>query len=175
MRSKIVFLLTVLLTFLIQCTFLPMIAIGSIKPNLILILCISIGLMRGRRSGLWTGFFSGLLVDFFYGSVFGFYALIYMYVGYFSGYASRIYYDNDVKVPMVMAAFADLTYNFAVYGLQFLLRGRLGIGTYLYRIIIPEMIYTVFLTFLVYRIYHFINHHLMTVNRKESESIWVLK
>ena len=175
MRSKIVLFLTILLTFLVQCTLLPMISIGSIKPNLILILCISIGLTRGRRSGLWTGLWSGLLVDFFYGSVFGFYALIYMYVGYLSGYACKIYYDNDVKVPMVMAAIFDVLYNLAVYGLQFLLRGRLAIGTYLYRIIIPEMIYTVFLTFFVYRIYHFINHHLMTVQRKESESILVLK
>ena len=175
MRSKIVFFFTILLTFLIQCTILPGLSIGSIKPNLILIFCVSIGLMRGRRSGLWTGFLCGLLVDFFYGSVFGFYALIYMYVGYFSGYACRIFYDNDVKVPMVMTMAADLLYNLAVYGLQFLLRGRLGIGVYLYRIILPEMIYTVFLTFLVYRIYHFINHHWLRARRKESESIWVLK
>lgn len=175
MRSKLVLFFTILLTFLIQCTFLPMLAIGSIRPNLILILCISMGLMRGRRSGLWTGLWCGLLVDFFYGSVFGFYALIYMYVGYLSGHACRIYYDNDVKVTMVMAAVFDILYNLAVYGLQFLLRGRMAIGVYLYRIIIPEMIYTVFLTFVVYRIYHFINHHLMTVHRKESESIWVLK
>lgn len=175
MRSKIVFFFTILLTFLIQCTFLPLLAVGSIKPNLTLILCVSMGLMRGRRSGLWTGFFSGLFVDFFYGSVFGFYALIYMYVGYFSGYACRVFYDNDVKVPMAMTMAADLLYNLAVYGLQFLLRGRVGIGTYLYRIILPEMVYTVFLTIPAYRIYHFINHHWIRTRRKESESFWVLK
>ena len=84
------------------------------------------GLMRGRKSGLWTGFFSGLLVDLFYGSVFGFYALIYMYAGFFSGYAFRIYYDDDIKVPMALTAIMDLFYNLAVYGLQFFLRGRLG-------------------------------------------------
>ena len=61
-----------------------------------------------------------------------------MYIGFFSGYAHRIYYDDDVKVPMVLAAVGDILYNLAVYGLQFLLRGRLGLHTYLFRIILPE-------------------------------------
>ena len=103
------------------------------------------GLMRGRKSGLWTGFFCGLLVDLFYGSVFGFYALIYMYVGFLSGYAFRIYYDDDIKVPMLLTAIMDFLYNLAVYALQFLLRGRLGLGVYFTRIIVPEIFYTVFL------------------------------
>ena len=138
MKSKIVLFFTIIVCFLLQSTLLQKISIGSITPNLLLVLCVSMGLMRGRKSGLWTGFFSGLLVDLFYGSVFGFYALIYMYAGFFSGYAFRIYYDDDIKVPMVLTAIMDLLYNLAVYGLQFFLRGRLGIFKYLYRIIIRK-------------------------------------
>ena len=81
----------------------------------------------------------------------------------------------QVTVPMFLTAVADLLYNLSVYGLQFLLRGRLGLGTYLYRIIIPEMFYTVFITLIVYRIFRYINYHYMNITRKESESIWVLK
>ena len=175
MRSKFVLLLTTVVCFLIQSTVLHLISIGSITPNLLLILCVSMGLMRGRKVGLWTGFFSGFLIDLFYGSVFGFYALIYMYAGFFSGYAFRIYYDDDIKVPMVLTAIMDLLYNLAVYGLQFFLRGRLGIFKYLYRIIIPEIFYTVFLTMIVYKIFYYINHRFMSATRKERESIWVLK
>ena len=91
MKSKIVLFFTIIVCFLMQSTVLHLISIGSITPNLLLILCVSMGLMRGRKSGLWTGFFCGLLVDLFYGSVFGFYALIYMYVGFQSGYASVSY------------------------------------------------------------------------------------
>lgn len=175
MKSKLVLALTILLSFLLQCTVLHIFSIGSITPNLLLILCVSMGLMRGKKSGLWVGFFSGLLIDLFYGSLFGFYALIYMYVGYFSGYACRIYYDDDVKVPMFLVAGMDFFYNAAVYALQFLLRGRLGIGTYFTRIIIPEIFYTTFLTLIVYRIFYHINYRFMNITRKESESIWVLK
>ena len=70
MKSKIVLFFTIIVCFLLQSTLLQKISIGSITPNLLLVLCVSMGLMRGRKSGLWTGFFSGLLVDLFYGSVF---------------------------------------------------------------------------------------------------------
>ena len=175
MRSKIVLAVTILLSFLVQSTLLERIAIGSITPNLLLILSASMGLMRGRKSGLWTGFFAGLLIDLFYGSLLGVYALIYMYVGFFSGYAHRICYDDDLKVPLLLVALSDLVYGIAVYGIQFLLRGRLGFGRYFTRIILPEIFYTVFLTLIVYRIYYFINYHFMKTAKKESESIWVLK
>ena len=175
MKSKVVLFFTIIVCFLLQCTVMDLISIGSITPNLMLVLCVSMGLMRGRKSGLWVGFFSGLLVDLFYGSLFGFYALVYMYTGFLCGYAHRIYYDNDVKVPMFLTALADLFYNLAVYGLQFLLRGRLGLGTYLFRIIIPEVFYTVFLSLIVYRVFRYINYRFMSIARKESESIWVLK
>ena len=118
MKSKIVLFFTIIVCFLMQSTVLHLISIGSITPNLLLILCVSMGLMRGRKSGLWTGFFCGLLVDLFYGSVFGFYALIYMYIGFISGYAFRSFYDDDLKVPLFLVAGTDLLYNLAVYGLQ---------------------------------------------------------
>ena len=175
MKSKITLFFTILICFLLQSTVISRISIGSITPNLILILCISMGLMRGRKSGMWTGFFCGFLVDMFYGSVFGFYALIYMYIGFLSGYAHRICYDDDVKVPIFLAGAGDILYGLAVYALQFLLRGRLGLGTYLSRIILPETFYTIILTLIVYRVFYHINYHLMSPLKKESESIWVLK
>ncbi|MDO4518946.1 MAG: rod shape-determining protein MreD [Eubacteriales bacterium] len=175
MKSKIILACTILCSFLCQCTILNHISIGAIKPNLLVILCVSMGLMRGRKSGLWTGFFTGVLIDLFYGSVFGVYALIYMYIGFFSGYANRIYFDDDVKVPMIMVCIADFAYGLAVYVFVFLLRGRLAIDTYFLRIILPEIFYSVILTFFVYRFYHFINDRFMTSAKKERKSIWVLK
>ncbi len=175
MRTKIVLFITILICFLLQSTVIPEIAIGSIAPNLPVVLCISMGLMRGRKSGLWTGFFCGILIDLFYGSLFGFYALIYMYIGYFSGYAHRICYDDDIKVPLLLVTAGDFLYGIAVYALQFLLRGRLGFRTYLFRIILPEVFYTAFLAMFIYRIFYLINYRLMKTTRKESESIWVIK
>ena len=84
-------------------------------------------------------------------------------------------FDDDLKVPILLAGVGDLLYGISVYALQFLLRGRLGLGTYLYRIILPEIFYTIILTLVVYRVFRYINYHLMNPLKKESESIWVLK
>ena len=82
----------------------------------------------------------------------------------------------ELSIPVMLAGIGDLLYGLSVYALQFLLRGRLGLGTYLYRIILPEIFYTVILTLIVYRVFHYINYHFMkNPSMKESESIWVLK
>ena len=175
MKNKLGLAAIILIGFLLQCSVLDRIAIGQIKPNLLVILCASMGLIRGRKSGLWTGFWCGLLVDLFYGSLFGFYALVYMYAGFFCGYAHRLFYDNDIRVPVVLSAAADLLLNLAFYGLQFLLRGRLGLHTYLVRIILPEMFYTTILALVIYRPVRALVYQLQRASWKESESIWVLK
>ena len=62
MKGKIVYFLTIVICFLLQCTVMDLISIGSVTPNLMLVFCVSMGLMRGRKSGLWAGFFSELFV-----------------------------------------------------------------------------------------------------------------
>ena len=69
MRRKIILAVLILLTFILQGTIFQTLSIASIAPNLLLILTVSFGFMRGKREGLIIGFFSGLLVDIFYGNV----------------------------------------------------------------------------------------------------------
>ena len=66
---------------------------------------------------------------------------------------------------MLLVGVSDLAYGLVVYGIQFLLRGRLDVFVYLYRIIIPEMVYTVLITVIFYRI-------LFWLNRKLTETEW---
>lgn len=56
MKSKIVLFFTIIVCFLMQSTVLHLISIGSITPNLLLILCVSMGLMRGRRADCGQAF-----------------------------------------------------------------------------------------------------------------------
>lgn len=160
MRRKIILAVLILLTFILQGTVFQTLSIASIAPNLLLILTVSFGFMRGKREGLFIGFFCGLLVDVFYGNMVGFYALLYMYIGFFNGFLYKVFYDEDVKVPMVLVAVSDLAYGVIVYGLQFLLRGRLNFFGYLRHIIFPEMVYTVLITLILYRIFYRLNHWL---------------
>lgn len=167
MRRKITLTVLVLIVFILQGTIFQTLSIASISPNLLLVVTVSFGFMRGKREGLFVGFFCGLLIDIFYGyeNTVGFYALLYMYIGFFNGFLYKVFYDEDIKVPMLLVGVSDLAYGLVVYGVQFLLRGRLDVFGYLYRIIIPEMVYTVLITVIFYRI-------LFWLNRKLTETEW---
>lgn len=170
MRRKITMGVLILVSILLQSTVFPMIAIASIKPNLLIILTVSFGLMRGRKDGMMTGFFCGLLTDIFFESVVGFNALIYLWVGYFSGYFYRIFYDDDIKTPLFLISICDLVYGIVQYGFMFLMRGRIQFFYYLGRVILPEVLYTLILTILVYRILYSINRRLTLTDKGGADS-----
>ena len=158
MRRKLILGVVILLTFLLQGTVFQSLSIASIAPNLLLILTVSFGFMRGKREGLFVGFFCGILLDIFYGNIIGFNAIVYMYIGFINGFLYKVFYDEDVKVPMVLVAVSDIGYGVIVYALQFMLRGRFDFFGYLRHIIIPEMVYTVLITVILYRLLYRLNH-----------------
>ncbi len=160
MKRRAVMCILILVCTLLQCTVFQIFAIASIRPNILLILTVSFGLMRGKKSGLWVGFFCGAARDLFFESTLGMQALLYLWIGYGAGCFYRIFYDDDIKTPLLLVSLADLAYGTAVYILQFLIRGRVHFFYYLRRIMIPEMLYTIFLTFPLYRIFYRIEHSL---------------
>lgn len=170
MKRKSTMALLILLFIILQSTVCQMISIASIKPNLLIILTVSFGLMRGRKDGMLTGFFCGLLTDLFFESVLGFNAMLYMWVGYFSGYFYRIFYDDDIKTPLFLISVSDFVYGVAQYGFMFLLRGRIHFFYYLGRIILPEVFYTLILTIICYRILYSINKRLTLTDKGGVDS-----
>ena len=173
MKRILVILLMIWACFILQTSIVGRLEFLAVKPNLILILTVSIGFMQGRSEGLLTGFVCGLLVDLFYGSIFGFYALLYMAAGYFSGRFSQIYFDEDVKIPLVLVAFTDLIINVCIYVARFLLRGRLDFFKYAGSVILPEVVCTVLFTIFMYRIFYKINHMLVEKEKKGRHSLWI--
>lgn len=151
MKRCITIGIIIIVCFLLQSTIFHYIELAGVVPNLLLIVTMSFGLMRGRREGMLVGFFSGLLIDIFFGSVLGPYALIYMTMGYVNGFFHRIYYVEDVLLPMLMITLNDFIFNVIIYLIYFLLRNRLNFGEYLLTVILPEMIYTIIVTLFFYK------------------------
>lgn len=152
MKRCITIGIIIIVCFLLQSTIFHYIELAGVVPNLLLIVTMSFGLMRGRREGMLVGFFSGLLIDIFFGSVLGPYALIYMTMGYINGFFHRIYYVEDVLLPMLMITLNDFIFNVIIYLIYFLLRNRLNFGEYLLTVILPEMIYTIIVTLFFYKL-----------------------
>ena len=107
--------LMIIICFILQNTVFQALALASISPNLLVILTSSMGLMRGKKEGMLVGFFCGFLVDIFYGDLFGFYALVYMYIGYVNGFFNKIFYDDDIKLPMLVISASEFLYSLIVY------------------------------------------------------------
>jgi len=122
MRRFLVSGMLVILCFVLQTTFFKGIAFSGIVPNLMIILTASFGFMRGERTGIAFGFFCGLLSDIFFGSVIGLNAMIYMYIGYANGKFNRIFFPEDIKLPMALILVSDLVYGLAYYVILFLMR-----------------------------------------------------
>lgn len=169
MKRNIVVGLLIFVCFLLQCTVFRTLAFGGIAPNLMIILTASFGFMRGEKSGLIIGFFSGLLIDIFFGGVIGFYALLYMYVGYTNGKFNRIFYPEDIKLPIVLIIGSDLFYSLCCYVLMFLMRARFHINYYFVHIILPEIVYTIVITIFLYPVILWINRKLEDSEKRSAK------
>ena len=157
MKRKIVVLLIIIVGFLLQSTVFQTLSIGSITPNLMVIIVSSFGFMRGKKEGLAVGFFCGLLEDIFYGRLLGMHAMIYIYIGYVNGYFNHIFYGDDIKLPISLISVSELVYGLGTYLIMFLMRSRFAFSYYMVRIILPELVYTIVMTLVFYRLIFSIN------------------
>ena len=130
------------------------------SPNLLLILTVSFGLMRGRKEGMLVGFFCGFLYDLFFGFAVGPYMIIYMLIGYCNGFFHRFYLVEDILLPIIIITVDDFIFNFITFIIFFVMRNRLNFSTYMKDIILPEMIYTAILTLIVFKLFVYINKRL---------------
>ncbi len=122
-------------------------------PNLLLIVVCIFGFMRGSNYGSVIGLFCGFLVDFSYGDIIGLYAFLYMICGFFSGTLKRLFYSENVLMPLVLVFTNDFIYNMAVYIFRFLLRNKQDFPYYFCNRIFPEMIITTFIMFLTFKLF----------------------
>lgn len=166
---KVVVTVFIFVCFVLQCSVFGNFAFAGIIPNLLIILTSSFGFMRGEREGLVIGFFCGLLSDVFFGDVLGFYALLLMYIGYVNGKFSRIFYPEDIKLPIALITVSDLSYGILCYIFLFLLRGKLNFPYYFVKVILPEGLYTIVVTMFLYPLILKVNSMLETREKRSAQ------
>lgn len=169
MLRKVVVTIFIWLCFILQCSVFGSLSFAGIIPNLMIILASSFGFMRGEKEGLIIGFFCGLLNDILFGSFLGFYALLLMYIGYLNGKFSRIFYPEDIKLPIALIITSDLSYGMICYVLMFMLRGRFQFTYYFTHIILPEALYTTVVTLFLYPLILKVNEKLETYEKRRAQ------
>lgn len=168
MYRRITMLVLIFVAYLLQSTMIRILPLGGVAPNFLIILTSSIGFMKGKKEGMFIGFFSGLILDVLFGGLIGFYAFVYMIVGYLNGFFASIFYPEDVKLPMVLISSSELFYCFIIYIFRFLIQGKLRFGYYFLHIILPEIVYTIFVTIIIYKVILNINEWLEDLERRNA-------
>lgn len=168
MKRKVITFFIILISFLLQSTLFVKLKFGAVSPNLMLVVTSSFGFMRGRKSGMAVGAISGLLVDIFWGQLLGFHILLYTVIGYLNGSFERLFYDEDVKLPIVLISASEFLYGICIYVFVYMLQGDFAFGTYLFSIIIPELVYTILVTLILYQVILHINRKLESEEQRSA-------
>lgn len=150
MKRKLIFVALVLVAFFLQSTILKTFAINHIQPNLFIILTSSFGFMRGKKEGILVGFLCGFLSDLFWGNLLGIQTFLLVSIGYGNGVFRRLFYDDDIKLPLVFIGSSDFLYGIFMYFIFYLLKGDFSFGTHLISVILPEMVYTICVALVIY-------------------------
>lgn len=168
MRRKITVLIIIIICYLLQTTLFQTLSFASISPNIMIIVVSAFGFMRGKREGLLIGFVCGLILDIFNGSVLGVYSLLYMYAGYVNGMFRKLFYPEDIKLPLLMIAGSDLSINLLIYFFMFLFRNRYNFTYYFLQLMIPELVYTLVITIFLYIIILKVNQWLEAYEKRSA-------
>ena len=171
MKRNIILFFIILCGFVFQTTLFQALSFGGISPNILIIITVSYGFMYGKKCGMVTGFLCGLLMDIFYGDVLGFYALVFLFIGAANMVFHSIFYQDDIKLPLVLILASDFVYSFTCYVLLYLLRSRFDIIFYLKHVILPEVVYTIFVTVFIYPCILLLNRTMDEIERGDNKVV----
>ncbi len=167
-KRPLITVFIVIICFLLECTVFQKLSFASITPNLLIIVTSSFGFMRGKKEGMLVGFLCGLITDLFFSDLIGFYALIYTVLGYLNGMFKRLFYPEDIKLPIILISTSDFLMGNVVCLFMFIMRSKFHYFHYLANVIIPELIYTILVTLVLYQVILKINQKLESEEKRSA-------
>lgn len=151
MRRAITNILIILLAFVLETSVFPFLPFLVVAPNLLLIVVFTIGFVYGEGEGILYGIIAGLLMDAFYSGPFGYFTVIFGWIGFMNGFFTRFYFDEYIFLPILMCGINEVIYNLLLFLVRFILRGKTDFGYYLKTIILPEITLTIIFAIILYK------------------------
>lgn len=143
-------ILSFLIVYLLQSNFFSWFNLAGVKPNLFVILVLSIGLFTGRGFGSAFGILFGLSLDFFIGKSIGISAIMLGIVGFLGGYLSKNFSKDSRITMMIMILFATLIYEIGTYTFNYFINSVNIELLYFIKVLIIELIFNLLITIIVY-------------------------
>lgn len=163
MRPIVLSILLVVMHVL-ESTLFQYIRIGGVGPNFMIMIIVSFALLRGSKEGMMIGAGAGLLYDLSFGLHIGPTLLSYMLIGFVCGKLNQNFYRENFIIPFICTLCASLFYSM-VNIIALVLRGELAFRYFIKSIVIPETIYTITLSLIVYQLAYLLNEKIENAER----------
>ena len=79
-----------------------------------------------------------------------------------------MFFDEDIKLPIALIAVSDFVFGVINYACLYMLQGTFAFGYYLIHTIMPELVYTVLITLVMYQIILQINRRLEAEEQRSA-------
>ena len=146
-----------------------MIAIGGIKPNLLIILPVLFGFLHGKNEGMY-GFFAGFFYDLFSRDCLVLLPCICIHRILLRHFYQK-YEETEMLIPLGLLLAGDFCFGFLSYVGNFLLHNRLNAMYYISRFILPEVVYTLLIAVILYKPVTFLNKHLNPTDKRRISKV----
>ena len=90
----------------------------------------------------------------------GAYALIYLLIGYGNGFFNRMFFEDDIKLPILLISASELVFGICNYIFLYMMRSKFDFWYYFWNIIVPELVYTIIITLFLYQLILYVNQRL---------------
>ncbi|MGE5583200.1 MAG: rod shape-determining protein MreD [Bacillota bacterium] len=111
MRALILSII-VIFAVVMQATWLPALHLpGQVTPDLVLIITVSYGLLRGSDQGLFLGLLAGFFLDLLSGGIVGVQALSKMALGFCAGFMEKNIFKDNLIIPSITVFIATLIFE----------------------------------------------------------------
>lgn len=143
-------ILSFMIIYLLQVNFFSWFNLAGVKPNLFIILVLTIGLFSGRSIGIAFGILFGITLDFLIGKSIGIAAIMLGVVGFIGGYLDKNF-SKDSRVTMItMIIIATIIYEIGIFLLNYFIHSAQISLFYFITTLIIELIYNAIITIIIY-------------------------
>ena len=169
MRIVVITILLVM-THILEMTLFKSIRIGGVAPDFMLMIIVSFALLRGSKEGALIGALAGLFYDVTFGMFIGQHTVAYILIGYVCGKFNKNFYRENFIMPFFCTLFSSLFMSCSSMFI-YVMRGKANLLFFLKALVIPEVIYTVTLSLVLYQLIYLINDRL-ELREKKTRNIF---
>lgn len=147
MKRFLANLVLILIINILISVYLSGIPILNVLPAVDLTFMVVYAANANKNEAILFGFLMGLCVDILFGTSFGFNTLMYMYLALGVNFFAKNFMNNEPLSVLIMLVVSVIIFDFAHYLFFFAFEGQTFGLKLIFKMIIPELIYTVVLYF----------------------------